>query len=42
MNMCESKDRALATKNERFHAFCKHFEDFVLCSPENLFSLAFI
>ena len=42
MNMCESKDRALAIKNERCHAFCKHFENFVLCSPENLFSLAFI
>ena len=42
MNMCESNERALPTKNERFHAFCTHFENFVLCSIENLFSLAFI
>ena len=42
MNMCESNKRALATKNEHFHAFCKHFENFELCLPENLFSLPFI
>ena len=31
----------MATKNKHFHTFCKHFENFVLCLPENLFSLAF-
>lgn len=29
-------------KNDCFHTFCKHFEKFILCIPEHLFSLAFI
>ena len=39
MDMRESNKRALGTKNEYFHTFCKHL---ILCLREHLFSLAFV